>query len=56
MVLENISFNSISCADDLLLMSTSKDGLQRCLDKLPNGVQKLMLVNEVKGITEKPFH
>ena len=33
-VLENIYFNSISWADDLLLMSTSKEGLQRCLDKL----------------------
>ena len=33
-VLENISFGSISWADDLLLMSTSKEGLQRCLDKL----------------------
>ena len=33
-VLENISFNSISWANDLLLMSTSKEGLQRCLDKL----------------------
>ena len=33
-VLENIYFNSISWADDLLLMFTSKEGLQRCLDKL----------------------
>ena len=33
-VLENISFNSISWADDLLLMSTSKEGLQRCIDDL----------------------
>ena len=33
-VLENIPFSSISLADDLLLMSTSKEGLQRCLDKL----------------------
>ena len=33
-VLENVSFNSISWADDLLLMSTSKEGLQRCIDDL----------------------
>ena len=33
-VLENISFNSISWVNDLLLISTSKEGLQRCLDKL----------------------
>ena len=33
-VLENISFSSISWANDLLLMSTSKEGLQRCLDRL----------------------
>ena len=33
-VLENISFSSISWADDLLLMPISKEGLHRCLDKL----------------------
>ena len=33
-VLENISFSSISWTDDLLLMSTSKEGLHRYLDKL----------------------
>ena len=32
--LDDITLNSISWADDLLLISKSKEGLQKCLDKL----------------------
>ena len=32
--LHNISLNSLSWADDLVLISETKEGLQKCLDKL----------------------
>ena len=32
--LQNISLNSLSWADDLVLISETKEGLQKCLDKL----------------------
>jgi exonuclease III len=34
--LDNLTFNSMSWADDLVLFSTSPKGLQSCLDKLQN--------------------
>ena len=64
-LLENIScisFNSISQADYLLLLSTSKEGLHRCSNKLYGYCAKWGLdvdateLSEVNCIIEKPFY
>ena len=48
--LSNITFNSLSFADDLVLLSTSQEGLQLCLDKLQAYCYKWGLsVNESKS-------
>ena len=47
--LGNITFNSLSWADDLVLLATSSGGLQRCLEKLQTYCYKWGLtVNERK--------
>lgn len=59
--LNKIPINSISWADDLVLMSQTENGLQRCLDKLydycykwglsVNTVKiKCMIINDKKGV------
>lgn len=63
--LDGYSFNSLSWADDLVLMSTSPSGLQQCLDRLDTYCIKWSLtVNKSKTqcmtcskghLTHKPF-
>ncbi len=50
-VLQNTSFNSLSWADDLVLLSETHAGLQKCLDRLCHSCDKWDLrVNEKKTV------